>query len=252
MEERNYSIYFITNLKDNKLYVGISNNPERRWTAHKAHSREDKPNQFIHKAIKKHGIDSFSFDISESGLTRLEAINKELRLIELYNCRDDRFGYNQMRGGTMFPPVIKGDKHYMFGKKSDKLAELNRSRRGVKLSAERVEKLRLSTKGRKASEEELVKIRELNRAKWAEGGVFTTEEYRAKMRLAAQNRIGKYLGGGTGLKVRCNETGEEYVSLRQAALGMGLCSGGSIGKQIRGGQKTVQGFTFSFVEEDKN
>jgi group I intron endonuclease len=54
-------IYKITNLINNKIYIGQSIHIERRWQEHK------KPSSCscIGQAIKKYGINNFSFEIIE-------------------------------------------------------------------------------------------------------------------------------------------------------------------------------------------
>ena len=74
-------IYKITNLINNKVYIGRSIHIEQRWKEHcrpSAHS-------IIGTAIKAYGQDNFNFEvIEECSPWDLEA--KEKRWIEFYNC----------------------------------------------------------------------------------------------------------------------------------------------------------------------
>ena len=55
-----YSLYKITNLLNNKCYIGITNrNPEERFAEHKRPSSSS----FISKAIQSDGVENFSFEI---------------------------------------------------------------------------------------------------------------------------------------------------------------------------------------------
>ena len=55
-----YYLYKITNLLNNKNYIGVTNrNPEERFAEHKKPSSKS----FIGKAIRSDGIENFSFEV---------------------------------------------------------------------------------------------------------------------------------------------------------------------------------------------
>lgn len=58
-------IYKYTNLINGKIYIGLSNDIQRRRHEHQnlANSGDDAA---IHKAIRKYGIENFSFEILET------------------------------------------------------------------------------------------------------------------------------------------------------------------------------------------
>ena len=58
-------LYLITNLLNNKQYVGITTqkNPHRRWIEHKSKALKGKNKNPIHSAIKKYGHENFKFEI---------------------------------------------------------------------------------------------------------------------------------------------------------------------------------------------
>jgi len=61
-------IYKITNLFNGKSYIGQAVDIKRRWTEHKSHSflpDHISYNYAIHRAIRKYGIESFSFEVLE-------------------------------------------------------------------------------------------------------------------------------------------------------------------------------------------
>lgn len=61
-----YYIYVIQNVQNLKIYVGRSKHRKRsRWTEHLRLSRNNGSNVLIHKAIRKYGADSFTFQIIE-------------------------------------------------------------------------------------------------------------------------------------------------------------------------------------------
>lgn len=56
-------IYKITNTLNQKIYVGKSKNPTVRWRQHKSHSK--KRNTKLYYAMRKYGIENFTFEILE-------------------------------------------------------------------------------------------------------------------------------------------------------------------------------------------
>lgn len=95
-----YTIYTISNDVNDKLYVGLTQYPHRRWLAHLAESRRGVHKYPIYNAMRKYGADKFHMDIIETGLSRIEANHLEVRLIALFNARDPKFGYNLAIGGS--------------------------------------------------------------------------------------------------------------------------------------------------------
>lgn len=85
-------IYKITNKLNNKVYIGQSNNIQRRFEEHKYQEK----NSAIHNAIKKYGLENFNFEIiEECSLEELD--EKEIFWIKYYNSFED--GYNLTLGG---------------------------------------------------------------------------------------------------------------------------------------------------------
>lgn len=97
-------IYLITNLKNNKKYVGQSVNILRRWRNHKADSKNESGDTYnypLYKAFRKYGIENFKFEILEE-CSPLELDIKESYYIGLYQTLGEN-GYNQVKvqqGGT--------------------------------------------------------------------------------------------------------------------------------------------------------
>ena len=58
-EDKMY-IYQITNLINNKIYIGKTNNPQKRWDNHKC---SNDPNMVIARALRKYGINNFKFEV---------------------------------------------------------------------------------------------------------------------------------------------------------------------------------------------
>lgn len=98
-------IYKITNLVNNKAYVGQTKQPiEIRWEAHiYAAFREDDDNRYyLHRAINKYGLDKFKFEIIEE-VPNTKLDEREIYWIAQYHTyRYDELGnqsYNLTRGG---------------------------------------------------------------------------------------------------------------------------------------------------------
>lgn len=85
-------IYRITKKENGKMYIGQSNDIERRFKEHKV--KKDIP---IEVAIQKYGADAFEFEIlEECGLDELD--EREIYWIAHYNTYKG-FGYNCNPGG---------------------------------------------------------------------------------------------------------------------------------------------------------
>lgn len=94
---KEYCVYVHTNKANGKKYVGITSMiPERRW----AGGRGYRNNCLFSRAIQKYGWNGFSHEIVESGLTRQEAYQKEIELIESMQLTDPKHGYNLDKGGN--------------------------------------------------------------------------------------------------------------------------------------------------------
>lgn len=97
----NYCIYSITNILNNKVYIGkTSADPSRRWKDHiRSSLNKDSKKQYIHRAILKYGIDNFKFSIIKYFTLEKDAYLAEKEHIKLYNSFGKN-GYNETEGGT--------------------------------------------------------------------------------------------------------------------------------------------------------
>lgn len=102
-------IYKITNLINNKSYIGQSINIEKRWYEHKYKSQceDDRSfNSILHIAFRKYGIDNFKFEILEELKTVEQLDKKEQYYIRLYDTITPN-GYNILEGGQKTRKTIK-------------------------------------------------------------------------------------------------------------------------------------------------
>lgn len=90
-------LYLITNTVNDKKYIGITNNPKKRWSAHK---NNQNPNMAIAKAIQKYGADNFNFQILLSGISIEQIDDLEIKYIKEYHTHiSEGKGYNISKGG---------------------------------------------------------------------------------------------------------------------------------------------------------
>lgn len=96
-----HHIYRITNTVNHKVYIGQTNHPKQRWSQHKhsAKTQQGRDNQVIARAIAKYGAENFKFEVIASFETLEEVNMAECQMIEQYNSRDPKVGYNVDVGG---------------------------------------------------------------------------------------------------------------------------------------------------------
>ena len=97
-------IYKITCLINNKLYIGQAQDPRVRWNNHKLEARQEFPRMIINKAMKKHGIENFTFEVIVTCQTLDDANELETLLVTQYESHisTDK-GYNVSLGGSNAP-----------------------------------------------------------------------------------------------------------------------------------------------------
>lgn len=115
----------------NKVYVGLTKQSVKdRWRNGNAYSHS----VFVNNAIKKYGWENVNKVVLYNGLTREQAMQKEIELIEWFDSTNREFGYNLSTGGE--------------------------SKSGVPMSEEAKQHLRELKLGTKLSEEQRRKISE--------------------------------------------------------------------------------------------
>lgn len=93
-------LYRITNQINKKVYIGQTNKPDYRWYQHRSYAKGNKPQQYIHRAMAKYGIENFIFDVIAGCLSQEDTDETESILIIQYNSRNKDHGYNLMVGGS--------------------------------------------------------------------------------------------------------------------------------------------------------
>lgn len=100
-------IYKITNLINDKVYIGQSSDIKRRWKDHckDAFWKHSPCYEYpLYRAIRKYGLDNFSFDIIEE-CDASELNTKEKFYIAQYDSY--KIGYNQTEGGESATHSLK-------------------------------------------------------------------------------------------------------------------------------------------------
>ena len=91
-------IYKLTNLKNQKVYIGQAANLADRWKDHiKAGLGIDTPNNMLYTAMLKDGVENFTFEVLEE-CERSALNDRETYYIEFY--RSQEHGYNMTKGGA--------------------------------------------------------------------------------------------------------------------------------------------------------
>ena len=91
-------IYKLTNLKNQKVYIGQAANLADRWKDHiKAGLDIDTPNNTLYTAMIKDGVENFTFEVLEE-CERGQLNDREKYYIAFYGAQE--WGYNMTRGGA--------------------------------------------------------------------------------------------------------------------------------------------------------
>lgn len=212
MNEVIQGIYKITNLINNKVYIGSSKNIYNRINRHhKSYLRNNNHwNIHLQNAWNKYGGEKFKFEIIEVVDNEGSLKSREQYWMDFYKASNREYGYNiapradrtihsdetkrkmsiSRRGKAPIPP---GWHHTNEAKK--KISEAGKKRKGIKLSEETKEKLRRINIGKKASKETRQKIREAHKRGCYKHvyeerkGIKLSLETRRKMSLAHKNCI---------------------------------------------------------------
>lgn len=97
---RFFYLYKIMNLFDGKVYIGQSTNPIVRWRRHKSDAKLNNKNNYLYNAIRKYGIQNFSFEIIVQSKTLEDIDAAEILCIEQYKSSNNNYGYNIALGGN--------------------------------------------------------------------------------------------------------------------------------------------------------
>ena len=228
-------IYLWTNLVNNKVYIGQTQNFYQRMQQY--YSKREK--RCINLALSKYGFDNFDIDILEKDISISDLDKYEQYWIDYYESYDLKKGYNICKeaGTTRGYHHTDEDKHKM-----SEIVKGNQNAKGKTWKmpegfGERQRQFMLGKQyclGRKLSPETRAKIAESNRRR------VISDESKKKM---SESHKGK-----TTKKVKCVELDIIFDSIGEAAEFVGVDRSG-IGACLRGAQKTSAGFHWERIFE---
>lgn len=254
MEKTNCGIYKITNVTNNKVYIGSSANlKSRKYTHFHALKNNLHVNKHLQSAVIKYGIENFKFEVMlylekldckvklrEDLLNyenlELSKYKKEDGSIDQSKCYNSRIYAESNLGIKLYTPSDETKKKQRIAKIGKKLSKthvnrIQRSRKGYTHSKETKEKIGISNsislKGKKHSKE-----RSINKSKNQKGSK-RSEKARENMKLAQKMNTSLCKG------VINLTTGETFKSMKKAAESCGLKCGSRISKVCMGKVKTA-------------
>lgn len=151
----NSGIYTITNLFNNKMYVGMSKNIKNRLCHHKAELRGNYHiNEFLQKSWNKYGAENFLFEVLEECEEQF-LCSQEHYWCNMLNTHDMKYGYNLL---PTHPYCLNLSSKFIREKISKKLT-------GRKLSEEHKLKIKYNSLGKKHTEKskKLISINNLGK-----------------------------------------------------------------------------------------
>lgn len=239
--DNNYTVYMHIS-PSNKVYIGITcQTIKERWRCGKGY----KGCNHFNSAIKKYGWDNFTHIVLFNMLSKEDAELKEREFIKLFDSTNKKKGYNIENGGN------SNGKHSEYTKQ--KIGNANRG----KLRTEETKKiLSEAHKGKKLSEEHRRKLSEhLNKYRGWNKGKRTPDNVRIKIAKANTGRKltledKRKVSESKNKKVRCLETGQIFISAKEANLKMHNKPYGAIYRVCETGQGSAYGFHWEYVKND--
>lgn len=248
-------IYKTTNLVNDKIYVG----------QHKASDWDEDykgSGKMLFRAFDKYGKDNFKCELLEAVESQSEMNSKEKYYIELYNARDNAIGYNIAEGGIggSHPAWNKGmtkENNESVKKYTDNRNKLFQEREHIGCYGLKGADNKNSVEARGVVEkilpefEEYWKTHSRNEV-WKYfhigpkaynmcmeilglDGNDETRDNAVRERHASNWRNSLNKNGKNGIPIRCVETGEEYKSIKDARIAIGLASSSALYRAIYDG-----------------
>jgi group I intron endonuclease len=141
-----FYLYKITNLINNKIYIGQTESPDTRWKNHLRYAENpDKTKQYIHYAMKKYGAQNFTFEVIAMSKNREDTNHAESILIIQYKSLDKNFGYNLTVGGD-YGGHSERTKEKLRQATLNQINEKGHPALGIKHSEESIEKQKATRK----------------------------------------------------------------------------------------------------------
>lgn len=145
-------IYKITNLINNKIYIGQTTKTaecrfDRHWKERNCFDR------YLHKALRKYNKNDFKIEVLASAKCKKDLDFLEIYFIKYYNSNNCEIGYNLTlggEGGLRSPEAIEKGAKKLRGKKRPKSVckKISKGLKGRKMTEAQIKK---SVKNRKAN-----------------------------------------------------------------------------------------------------
>ena len=210
-------IYKIKNDYNNQVYRGKTvTTMQKRKNQHLCQLDD---NTAIHNAIKKHGIEHFTWEVVESGIqTKEELVEREKYWISYFDSYYN--GYNMTQGG-------EGG------------------------NGTHAENLKI---WRKNNPDKMEKIID-NLLEWRKNHPDEVKENNLKGAQTRKEKYGKDItkkaNEASRKKVKCIETNIVYNSAKEAALACGSKGGAHIGQVCNGKRLTAFGYHWEWIQESE-
>jgi group I intron endonuclease len=151
-------IYKIQNIVNKKMYIGQTNNPNRRKKRHFSELNcLSHKNTHLQKSWNKYGSNNFTFEIIDKANSFEEILEKEKFWINLYKTIDRKFGYNLTDGGRA--PVFS----------KETIKKLSNFQKGRKKSEEHKRKISKASKGKIISDKQKKYFSDLYKERYKNG-----------------------------------------------------------------------------------
>lgn len=239
-------IYCITNIVNNKKYIGQSVDVVDRLAHHKSALRNHRhANSYLQYSWDKYGSENFTFEILTT-CHEDDLDEQEQRFIRSYHTMDRRYGYNFESGGSKNKHVSAESRQKMSEKKKGKYAGANNPMYGKSIPCSEERKKMLSQKmsgsgnpmygvHQTISDEQKQKESEMfSGAGNPFFGKHHTEDAKKKMSESHKKT-----------PVICVETGQKYDSVNEAQRETGIHSG-SIARACKRGL-TAGGYHWQYI-----
>ena len=230
-----YTVYKHTT-PDNKVYIGITaRSVKERWRNGKGYPHSE----YFNKAINEFGWENIKHEVLFTGLTQIEAEEKEIELIKEYKANDRAYGYNIDEGGLKNKRRTESTKR-----------KISRAHIGLKHTEETKKKISLLKMGNKnrlgykMSDAQKRHFSEIMRGRFSgEKNYFHDHKF-----IGADNwrskKVDKFDKNGNYLETK--ECAEAF------ARELGIKNASHITQVCRGKRRTAYGFIWKYREEGVN
>jgi group I intron endonuclease len=182
-------VYKITNIINNKIYIGCAIDYEVRIKAHR--SCKYKGALLLHRAFLKYGIDNFAFEVIQNYNTKEDMLQGEIMFIEQYNSISPN-GYNLHFGGKGGKIQLTEKQLLQRKQHAKSLTQLhigNKYNLGRVTSDETKEKISKKLKGQTRTGDTKTKISKSKIGNTNSKGVIRSQDYKDKISNALKGRV---------------------------------------------------------------